>query len=44
MAIYATFELNNKIQEHFEGISPNSQLAGSHQNADNLVQIIYSKL
>ena len=40
MAIYATFEHNNHISEHFIGIMPISEMVESTLNAPNILAAI----
>ena len=40
LAIYSTFEHNNKISEHYLGIIPISQLVGSHLSVQNILKAI----
>ena len=40
LAIYSTYEHNNKFSEHYLGIIPNSQLVGSHLSTQNVLKAI----
>ena len=40
MVIYATFEHNNRISEHYVGIMPISQMVGSHLSAPNILEAL----
>ena len=40
MALYAAFERRNHISEHYIGVLPISELAGSHLSAPNIFRAL----